>query len=92
MKTLGVQNIAAGNRQVTIHGNSGKTWHLPPMFTATIPEIEIISNKMVEKLVKKKCLLIHEKNEKTKKSKVTTKKATTKKVTTKRNRPAKKIS
>ena len=73
MKTLGVQNIAPGNRQVTIHGNSGKTWHLPPMFTAKIPEIEIISNKMVEKLVNKKCLFIHEKNEKTKKSKVTTK-------------------
>jgi hypothetical protein len=67
METVIVRNIAPGNTQVTIHGNSGKTWHLPPMYSAEIPENEIIGNKMVGMLIKKKHLLLPEKSGKTKK-------------------------
>lgn len=67
METVKIKNIAPGNRQVTIHGNSGKTWHLPPMYTAQIPENEIIGNQMVERLEKNKCLCRHEKIGTTKK-------------------------
>lgn len=59
--TVKVQNTAPENRLVTIHGNSGKTWHLPPMYTAEIPENEIIGNQMVERLEKNKCLCRPEK-------------------------------
>jgi hypothetical protein len=57
MKTVKAQNTTL--RQLTIHGLSGKTWHLPPAYTAEIPQNEIIRNTMVEKLVQKRCLVIH---------------------------------
>lgn len=67
MKTIKVRNIAPGNTQVTIHGNSGKTWHLPPGYSTEIPENEMTGNRMVEMLKKKQSLLFPDKRESEKK-------------------------
>lgn len=55
-KTVQAQNMTL--RQLTIHGLSGKSWHLPPAYTAAIPQNELIGNAMVDKLIQKKVLFI----------------------------------
>lgn len=53
-----VQNLT--RRLVSIHCNSGATYHLPPGYVYELPEQEIIRNSSVAKLVERKLIAIRE--------------------------------
>lgn len=47
--TCKMQNLT--HRLVTIRGNSGDTWHLPPMVSIDLMDVEVMDNARIAKLV-----------------------------------------
>ena len=46
--TQTVKNLS--RRSVSFTGNTGQTWHLPPLATLEVPDFELSGNAKVEKL------------------------------------------
>jgi hypothetical protein len=47
--TCSIQNLTS--RLVSIRGNSGESWHLPPQVTIDLMDAEVTDNAMIAKLV-----------------------------------------
>lgn len=53
-----IQNLT--RRPVSIHCNSGKTYHLPPGYKHELPQQEVIKNFSIKKLQERKIISIRE--------------------------------
>ena len=53
-----IQNLTRG--LVSIHCNSGATYHLPPGYKHELPEQEIIRNPSIKKLVDRKLITVRD--------------------------------
>jgi hypothetical protein len=49
--TCRIQNVT--RRLVSVRGNSGETWHLPPAVSIDLMDAEVMDNPMMAKLVAK---------------------------------------
>jgi hypothetical protein len=55
--TCRVHNLT--HRLVSIHGNSGQTWHLPPRTAIELIDAEVMENAKVAKLIAKGAIAVH---------------------------------
>jgi hypothetical protein len=56
--TCKIHNLT--HRLVSIHGNSGQTWHLPPHVSVDVLEAEVTDNVKVTKLVAKGIIAVQQ--------------------------------
>jgi hypothetical protein len=54
--TCRIQNLSS--RLVTIRGNSGESWHLPPEVSIDLMDAEVTDNDQITKLVEKGVIVI----------------------------------
>jgi hypothetical protein len=55
--TCKIHNLT--HRLVSVHGNSGQTWHLPPHVSVDVLDAEVTDNAKVAKLAAKGIIAVH---------------------------------